>query len=135
MNTVKVTARDGMVVNKTKNEQFGYIRVEQTATTMENGWLRRQNRSALILGNYDDLVAAGFREGQQIPGKIVVVESTTTNNPNSEAKINPNTGEVLMHSGSPIYRNTVFTTDLSKSDVLLQHDTVSVYADADISIA
>jgi hypothetical protein len=135
MNTVKVTAKNGMVVNKTKNEQFGYIRVESVATTMENGWLRRQNRSALILGNYEDLVAANFREGQQIPGKIVVVESTTTNNPNNEPKINPQTGEVLMHNGSPIYRDTVFTTDLSKHDVLLQHDTVSVYADADVSIA
>jgi hypothetical protein len=135
MNTVKVTARDGIVVNKTKNEEFGYIRVESTTTTMENGWLRRQNRSALILGRYDDLVAANFREGQQIPGKIVVVESTTTNNPNNEPKINPQTGEVLMHNGSPIYRDTVFTTDLSKHDVLLQHDTVNVMADADVSIA
>jgi hypothetical protein len=135
MNTVKVTARDGVVVNKTKNEEFGYIRVEASTTTMENGWLRKQNRSALILGRYDDLVSAGFREGQQIPGKIVVVESTTTSNPNNEPKINPTTGEVLMHGGSPIYRDTVFTTDLSKSDVLLAHDTVHALVDADISIS
>lgn len=134
MSQVKVTAKDGQVaIQSVNNPEYGYIRVEQTVTTMENGWLRKSNRSALIRGNYEDLVSLGYREGQTLPGKIVVLESTTPFSPNQQPKVNPQTGEELTVNGSPIYRDAVYTTDMSKTDVMLAHDRVTV--DAPFSIA
>lgn len=140
MKPVKVTSKDGVVViESTNNPEYGYVRLEQEAVNMENGWIRKQNRSAFIRGTVEDLKAMAFREGQTLPGKIVIVEATSSDNPRAQAKINPQTGEELTHSGQPIYRDAVYTTDLSRGDVLLQHDVVNVgYAqrqEADMEIA
>ena len=65
-NKVKVVSdSNGNVINVSeKSPEYGYVRVEQNATTIgNNGWLRLTKRSSLIKGKVEDLVKAGFKEG------------------------------------------------------------------------
>lgn len=128
MNSSKVRitkhAETGEVVNPTKNPEFSYIRVEQTVTSMENGFFNERNRSAIITGPTEKLQAANFKAGQTLPGKIVVRETLQPQYDGQEPKINPETGEALTQGGNEIYRQSVYTEDLSQHDQLLSHDTV-----------
>lgn len=127
-NTVKVTAKDGKVVIPSTNKpDYGYIRVETTQTSMENGFVSTKKASALIRGKVEELKALNFKEGQSLSGKIFHKESTESYD-GQEAKINPKTGEVITHNGMPIYRESFFTADLSKQDELLAGDKAEVTA-------
>ena len=57
-------------------------------------------------------------------GKIVVKETLTPyvkkDGTKQEPKINPRTGEIITFNGSPVYRNTLYTEDMSDSDVFLR---------------
>jgi hypothetical protein len=130
-NSVTVTANDQnqVVVPSSTNEEFGYVRVEQGANVFDNGWMRKQTRSAIIRGKVADLQSMGLKKGQQLPGKIQIIESTTPTNVNNldqDVKKNPQTGQTLTHLGAPIYRTAVYTQDMDVQDVLVQHDVVAV---------
>ena len=127
-NKVKVVSDDnGNVINiSEKSPEYGYVRVEQTATTIgSNGWLRLSKRSSLIKGKVEDLVKAGFKEGSVLPGKLVVLESFEpfdTNNPERDLKFAGNTGVVCRLDDQPIYRQTVYTTNHDSQDQLIMHN-------------
>ena len=126
MNNVKVTAKDGqVVVQSTNNPEFGYIRVQQTVTSFEDGWANVGNRSAIIRGRVENLKQLNYKEGQTLPGKIHVVESTTAPYDGADPKINPSTGEILTSNGQPIYREAYYTQNLQKTDQLIEHDSVT----------
>src|SRR6185503_19469074 len=119
MATVKVTSKEGKIVIPSENKpEFGYLRVEAKNTSFEKGWLKNETRSALISGKVADLNALGLKEGQAIAGKIYVKESLTPFSPNQEPKINPQTKETITHGGQPVYRDSIFTADMSKADEL-----------------
>lgn len=128
MNNVVVTSDQlGNVVGiSPNNPEYGYIRVEQNAKQItEGGWFRMVRRSALIKGKVEDLLAADFQAGEFIPGKIVVRESFEPINPNDTErglKIAGDTGVICRVDDQPIYRDTVFTTDLDAQDVFIQHN-------------
>lgn len=132
MSQVKVTANPTtkeVVTQSTTNPDFGFVRVEQISTEFSGGWMRKVKKSALIRGNYEDLKSLNYKEGQILPGKIQIVESVNPTNPDNleqDAKKNPQTDENLLHLGAQIYRVSVYTTDATVQDVLLQHDTVAV---------
>jgi hypothetical protein len=100
MGKVVVTAdKNGNVIGISENSpEYGYVRVEQTGSFInDQGWLRISRRSALIKGLVKDLVETGFTDGQELKGKIVVVESLTpfnTDNPDRDLKIAGDTGVV-----------------------------------------
>jgi hypothetical protein len=127
-NRVTVTAdQNGNVVGVSQNNpEYGYIRVEQVATQInEQGWLRNVKRSALIKGKVEDLVATGYREGSVLPGKIVVVESLTPfnpENPDRDLKIAGSTGIICRVDDQPIYRQSFYTTNPNAYDQLLSHN-------------
>lgn len=124
-NQVKVTAKEGQVVIASENKpEYGYIRVEAKNTSMENGWIQEQTRSALIRGKVESLKSLGFKEGSTMFGKIYVKESFTPFSPNQKPKINPSTGEIVTNNGSPVYRESYFTSDMNKADELLASDKV-----------
>jgi len=130
-NSVTVTANDlnEVVVPSTTNSEFGYIRVEQVANVFDNGWMRKQTRSAIIRGKVADLQSMGLKKGQLLPGKIQIIESTTPTNVNNldqDVKKNPQTGATLTHLGAAIYRTAVYTQDLDVQDILVQHDVMAV---------
>jgi len=110
---VHVTAdQDGNIIGVSQNNpEYGYVRVEQIATTINTeGWLRRAKRSALIKGKVEDLMATGFRKDQELPGKIIVIESHVPfnpENPERDLKIAGDTGIVCRVDDQPIYPSPI----------------------------
>lgn len=127
MGKVVVTAdKNGNVIGVSENNpEYGYVRVEQTGSFInDQGWLRISRRSALIKGLVKDLIETGFSEGQELEGKLVVVESLTpfnTETPERDLKIAGETGVVCRIDDQPIYRQTFYTTNVNNQDQLIMH--------------
>ena len=127
---VKVLAdENGVVINQSANPDYGYIRVEQAKTIIDdNGFLRRKNVSAVVPGLITDLQANGYYAGQEIPGNVVIVESLepfNKKNPERDYKIAGDTGIICKLEGSPIFRKTVYTLAANAEDTLVKHDNVA----------
>lgn len=128
MNKVKVAAdKNGNIIGVSQNNpEYGYIRVEQVATQInDQGWLRNVKRSALIKGKVDDLLTCNYKEGSEILGKIVVVESFepfNPTNPERDLKIAGDTGVICRVNDQPIYRQTFFTCNQDATDELITHN-------------
>jgi hypothetical protein len=125
---VTADATTNRVVNVSENPEFGWIRVEQVRTMVDdNGFLKRKAVSAIVPGPLADLQASGFFAGQQLDGKIVVQESLEPFNkktPERDLKIAGETGVVCTLGGLPIYRKTIWSLDSSAQDELIKHDNV-----------
>jgi hypothetical protein len=125
---VRVTADvNGNVIGVSlNNPEYGYVRVEQSVTQIsEAGWLKPVRRSALIKGKVEDLAQAGFIEGHELSGKIIVKESLTPfnpENPDKDLKIAGQTGVVCRIDDQPIYRQTFYTSNQDAYDELITHD-------------
>jgi len=133
--SVKVTANEaGQVVNISKNNpEYGFIRVAQARTSMEGGWVRTRNISALISGKVDELKSLGLTNGASLPGKIIVVESLTPfneENPEKDYKVAGDTGIVCSFEGQPICRKTMYTDSLEATDTLIDHDNYEAIKEA-----
>lgn len=83
-----------------------------------------------IFEYYNDMF--GFEIDSEYPvskGKLVHQETTTpyvnSKNQKSKPKTRGKGGAVITHNGMPVYRNTIFTTDLSEQDVLLKSDAIA----------
>jgi hypothetical protein len=128
MSKVTVTANDeGQVIVPSKNPEFGYIRVEQKSSRMVNGWVRPENKSALIKGAVEDLKALGYHQGQTLEGKIVIVESlepVNADDPKQGIKMSGDNGIACTFEGQPIYREAYYTEDMEATDTLIAHDNV-----------
>lgn len=124
---VRITAdQDGSIITVSKNNpDYGFVRVEQVSSVINSqGWLRKSKRSALIKGTVSDLLEAGFREGQELPGKIVVVESHVPfnpENPDRDLKIAGDSGVICRVDDLPIYRQTFYTSSQNTEDRLIMH--------------
>lgn len=129
MKSTVIVAGDqlGNVVGTSKNNpEFGYIRVTQkTHGFTWDGWLKLQNRSALIKGRVEELEQLGYKVGQEVPGKIVVREQLVpfnANNPQQDLKLAGESGIPCTVDDQPIYRNSFFTLNEDDQDQLIQHD-------------
>lgn len=128
MSKVRVTAdKTGNVIGVSQNNpEYGFIRVEQQAIQInDQGWLRNSKRSALIKGKMVDLLETGYREGTELPGRIVIMESTTpfnTENPDRDLKIAGDTGIVCRIDDQPIYRQSFYTTNPNAYDEFISHN-------------
>ena len=123
---VIVTAnKEGHIINETSNPDWYRFRVEQAFPTMSGGILSMRKRSALISINekeidvIEPMLVAGKPYFMQ--GKIVVTEQTVPFWENQSPKINPQTNEILLFDGQPIFRNTEFVPDSMGIDA--QQDT------------
>jgi hypothetical protein len=125
-NVIIVGDATGNVINISENPEFGYLRLKQeTMKIGRGGWLRFENRTALIHGTVADLEKADYRANQKLPGKIVVTESLVPfneKNPDRDLKVAGKTGVVLRVNDQPIYRQSFYTTDENATDELIQHD-------------
>jgi hypothetical protein len=115
------------VVNVSQNNpKYGYIRVQQVRTLVDdNGFLRRKVITALAPGLLDELTEIGYYPGQQIDGKIVVEESLepfNKENPERDLKVAGETGIVCTFAGLPIFRRTKLSFDATTADILIKHD-------------
>jgi len=127
MNKVTVAAdKNGNVIGiSPNNPEYGWIRVEQNARVInDRGWLRNSKRSALIKGKVEDLVASNYKDGEEITGKIIVVESHdpfNPENPDRDIKIAGDTGVICRVDDQAIYRQTFFTPNVNAQDELIMH--------------
>jgi len=127
MNKVAVAAdKNGNVIGiSPNNPEYGWIRVEQNARVInDRGWLRNAKRSALIKGKVEDLVASNYKDGEEITGKIIVVESHepfNPENPDRDIKIAGDTGVICRVDDQAIYRQTFFTPNVNAQDELIMH--------------
>jgi hypothetical protein len=127
---VTVTAdENGNVIGIFKNNpEYGYVRVEQaTPVVSDRGWLKVSKRSSFIKGKVDQLQSLNYRQGQEILGKIVVIESLTPfnmDNPDRDLKIAGDTGVICRIDDQPIYRQAFYTTNTNAQDELIYHTNV-----------
>ncbi len=122
--TVVADSNGNVVTVSPNNPEYGWIFVEQTATQFDNGWMRNVVRKARINGKVDDLVAAKFVGGQEIPGRIIVLESLVPFNneePDRDLKVAGKSGVICRYEDQPIYRQSYFTTNLNSFDELINH--------------
>jgi hypothetical protein len=115
----------GGVIHTSKNDEYGYIRVEQERSLFDSkGFLRRKSISALIPGTIEDLTKAGFYKGQILPGKIIIVEQTEPFNktrPDLDLKVAGQTGIICMKDGKKIYRKHFYTVFTDAEDEMIMH--------------
>lgn len=126
-NKVKVTADQNgnvIVINENKPE-YGYIRVEQETVQINGGgWLNISKRSAFINGKVEDLLKADYKNGQEIFGKIVIMESLVPfnpTNPDKNLKLAGTSGVICRVDDQPIYRQAFYTGNPNAYDELIMH--------------
>jgi len=126
-NKVTVVADDnGNVIRQSQNPEIGYVRVTQDAVNFSaTGWVQKKTRSALILGNLEDLKSFKFKNNQKLDGRIVVQESTTPfsmSDPDRDLKIAGETGIICCTAdGEPIYRTTFYDVTGEQADAFIPH--------------
>lgn len=122
---VKGDSRNNVITISEKNPEFGWLTVEQeTFQINDRGWLKSSTRTALIHGVVKDLEKCGYEAGNEIPGKIVVVESLTPfnkENPDADLKIAGTSGVICRVDDQPIYRKAFFTTNQNAFDEFISH--------------
>ena len=129
MNKVKVVADEfGSVIRVSQNNpDYGFVRVEQDAIEVSNGWVRRKVRSSIVPGLVADLKAIGWKANQLLDGKITVKESLEPimeSNPDFGVKRAGQDGPVCLFEDQAIYRRTYYTMDVNDADVFIQHTNV-----------
>lgn len=124
---VAITAdKNGNVISVSDNNpEYGWVFVKQEVSQFENGWLKRTSRSARINGKVDELLQLGFKDGTELPGKIVVIESLTPFNqeePDRDLKVAGESGVICRVDDQPIYRRSVYTSNVNAFDELISHN-------------
>ena len=114
----------------TNNPEFGYIRLQQSATTIgTNNWLKTNSRSTLVHGKVEELEQS-FANMDSIPGQLVIREQITPFSENDSDRdlkmagqtgiickaVDTETGEIV-----PIYRKTFFDPTMNMTDTLVAH--------------
>jgi hypothetical protein len=121
-------ATNAVIVTSTNNSEYGYVRLEQSRTVIDdNGFLRIKPVSTLIHGTVTELKAAGFYAGQELPGNLIIKESLepfNAKNPERDLKIAGDTGIICSVEGQPIYRKTIYSAASNAEDTLIKHDNV-----------
>ena len=124
-----VADETGAVINVSEKSDYGYVRVQQTRTMIDdNGFVRRKSISALMPGLVEDLKEMNLYAGQGLDGKIIIEESLepfNKKNPERDLKVAGETGIVCTLGGLPIYRRTKFTFNESATDTTVDHDNVN----------
>ena len=117
---------NGNVIGVFKNNpEYGYVRVEQVAPVIsDTGWLKTAKRSSFIKGKIEDLQKLSYKANQEIPGKIVVVESLipfNMENADRDLKVAGDTGVICRYDDQPIYRRSFYTTNTKIEDEVIHH--------------
>jgi len=122
---IKADKNKNVISVSENNPEYGRVAVEQEVYQInDRGWLKGTMRIAFINGKVADLEKVGYREGMEIPGRIVIVESLTPfnpENPDLNLKIAGKTGVVCRYEDQPIYRQTFFTTNQNAFDEFIPH--------------
>jgi len=127
MSKVTVVAdKNGNVISISQNNpEYGWFFVQEETTQITmTGWLRPIVKKARIMGKVVDIEKLDYREGDELPGKVIIVESLipfNIENPDRDLKIAGDTGIICRVNDQPIYRQTFYTTNSNAVDELIQH--------------
>lgn len=105
-----------IITPSVNNPDYGTIRVDSVHTSMENGFLNIQKRSAFIRGSIANLEACNFTEGKALPGLIQRRESFEPFYEGQVAKINPTTQEPVLKDGREVFMEHVYTSNPKAPD-------------------
>ena len=127
MNSVQVVPDfHNNTIRQSKNPEYGFIVVQQQKVSIgTNGWVQNKRATALIKGKLEDLKQLNLNSESTLPGQIVTIEQLEPLNPDNleqGMKIAGDTGVVCCVDGQPIYRTTIYTTDMQLQDVFIAHD-------------
>ena len=116
----------GELVRAGKNPEYCSIRVQSSVLENDDGFWNMRTRSATIrlqVSLAKSLVEKGLlKDGKELPiqGKIIIRESFEPFYDGQQEKINPSTGEVILYMNRPIYRQSVFTSNLEERDMFIK---------------
>ena len=131
---VKVTADElGNVITPTANPEIGFIKLEQKSNIINGNWVKNQRKTCLIFGKFEELQDFDFKKDDELDGNIIIEESFipfNENNAEKEMKMAGDTGIPCLVDGQPIYRRTRYTTNLSETDILIQHNNTTQIKEA-----
>lgn len=108
--------------------EIGTIMVQSKSLTNFGGGIARvATRTAFVTMELEaiEFLGAALKAGSVFPqaGKIVIKETLVPyirkNGTPQEPKMNPETKEIMLHNGQPIYRNVDFTDNLDAQDVFI----------------
>lgn len=97
----------------------GFYIAESQEIVMEGGFIRKNKVTALLTLETSLATELAWKEGHQLPGKIVTTESFEPFYDGQECKINPTTKEAVLVDGKKVYRNSVYTDNLQACSSLI----------------
>lgn len=125
MNKVQIIPDEkGNVIRQSQNPEYGYVRLSQNKEVYSNSFLSIKAVTTLLHAKLEDFKAVGMKDKTELPGRIVIKESTTPFNiddPDSDLKIAGKTGIVCCYYGEPIYRKTTYDATGTIEDEFIAH--------------
>ena len=118
------------------NADYGHLRLQQERVIFGNtGWVNKKTVSTLLHGKVEDLRDMGLQNMTELPGKIIINESLepfNTNDPDRDLKIAGKTGIICCQDGQPIYRKTMYVSDVNAEDTLVAHNNGDAIREANL---
>lgn len=121
---VKVKANeDGSLITVSgNNTEYGWIRLEQERFVL-GSWAQNKTVSALMMGTVENLElivnSLNLKDGSTVPGQIVTKMSHEPFYPGQGMHCYGDSGIPCLKDGQPIYRQTMYTQDLTETDELI----------------
>lgn len=106
-------------------KELGFYIVKSSHVSMENGFIVKQTRSATLTIEQSLAKELDWKEGTQLPGKIIVQESFEPFYEGQECKINPDTKAEVKVDGKNVYRQSRYTDDVNAVDTLITAASIS----------
>lgn len=128
---VKSNPNTGLIITPSENNaEYGSVMVQETTNKVSGGFINAEIRTVFFRASLKTLNAMSLKDGQEFPieGKLVHHESTTPFFEGQAPKKAGKNGGVLLFNGMPIYRETVFTSELAEVDTLIKHTSVAAVA-------
>jgi len=116
------------------NPEYCSIRVESSVLENDEGFWTLKTRSAKIrlqVALAKVMMSKGLlKDGQELPvkGKIIVREAFEPFYDGQVMKINPSTGEVIHYMNRPVYRQSIFTSNMDERDMFIKEYWASILA-------
>ena len=129
----KLNPETGTLFTVGNNAEWCSVRVESTVLENDEGfWLlkTRTSKIRLQVELAKALISKGLlKDGHELPlkGKIVIRESFNPFYEGQSAKINPSTSEIIFYMGNPVYRQSIFTSNMEERDMFIKDYCVSVW--------
>jgi hypothetical protein len=93
-------------------KMLGFYLVETIELKMEGGFIKENRVTALLTTEVALASKLAWKEGHELEGKIITVESFEPFYEGQPCKINPTSKDAILVDGKKVYRDNKFTADL-----------------------